>query len=77
MIFPDPGYLTKVRALCDKYNVIMCVDEIQVGFGRTGYLMAHHSDNVRPDMIVIGKGFSAGMVPASGVLLDDRLGKNI
>lgn len=75
--FPKDGYLKEVRALCDKYNVLMAVDEIQAGFGRTGYLMAHHHDDVRPDLVILGKSLSGGFLAVSGVVGDDCLMKNI
>jgi len=77
MVFPDDGYLAEVRALCTKYNVLMCCDEIQAGFGRTGYLMAHHHDKIRPDMLVLGKALSGGMMPISGCVADDHIMNNI
>ena len=77
MVFPDDGYLKEVRALCTKYNVLMCCDEIQAGFGRTGYLMAHHHDKVRPDMLVLGKALSGGIMPISGCVADDNIMSHI
>jgi len=55
----------------------MAVDEIQTGFGRTGYLMAHHHDNVRPDLVILGKSLSGGFLAVSGVVGDEFLMKNI
>ena len=68
MIIPDDGYLKGVRDLCDKYKVLMIVDEVQTGFGRTGKLMAHHYEDVKPDMLVLGKALSAGVLPVSAVM---------
>merc|ERR1719443_1406064 len=48
----------------------MCCDEIQTGFGRTGYFMGHEYDSIRPDMVVMGKALSGGMMPVSGVVAD-------
>jgi len=70
---PSDGYLTKVRALCTKYNVLMIADEIQTGFGRTGDLMACHHENVRPDIMVLGKSLGGGMVPVSGCVADNHI----
>lgn len=70
---PDEGYLRKVRDLCDKYNVIMCTDEIQTGLGRTGDVLCHHhEEGVRPDFVVLGKALGGGLMPVSCVLLDDK-----
>lgn len=72
--FPKPGFMKDVRDLCTKYNVIMCADEIQTGFGRTGKLMAmDHEEGVKPDMIVMGKALSGGFLPISGVVADDHI----
>lgn len=77
VIVPKKGYLTKVRELCTKYNVLMCADEVQTGFGRTGDLMAVHHENVRPDIIVLAKSMSGGFLPASGCVADDHVMKHI
>lgn len=65
---PDKGYLKKVRELCDKYNVLMICDEIQTGMGRTGKLLCSQWEDVKPDMVVLGKSISGGVVPVSGVI---------
>lgn len=70
VIKPDEGYMKAVHGLCKKYNVLMIADEIQTGFGRTGKLMCHHWENVRPDMITLGKSLSGGMMPISAVMAD-------
>lgn len=71
VIIPHEGYLKGVRDLCTKYNVLMIADEIQSGFGRTGKLFAVDHEDVRPDMLVMGKSMSGGMLPVSGVVGDD------
>lgn len=68
---PKDGYLQAVRDLCTKYNVLMIADEIQCGLGRTGKMWAADHENVRPDMIVMGKALSGGMLPVSGVAMDN------
>uniref|UniRef100_A0A1I7RZX6 Ornithine aminotransferase n=1 Tax=Bursaphelenchus xylophilus TaxID=6326 RepID=A0A1I7RZX6_BURXY len=73
VVVPDPGYLTKVRELCTKHNVLWIADEVQTGLGRTGKLLCVHHDNVRPDIITLGKALSGGMYPVSAVLCDDEI----
>ncbi|MBI9043244.1 MAG: ornithine--oxo-acid transaminase [Anaerolineaceae bacterium] len=73
IIVPDKDYLSKVAAICKKNNILLIVDEIQTGLGRTGKLFAHQYDNVRPDMVIIGKALSAGFYPVSAVLADAQL----
>jgi len=65
---PPEGYLKKVREICSKYNVLMIVDEIQTGFGRTGELFACDHENVKPDMILLGKALGGGVYPVSGIV---------
>ncbi len=67
---PPEGYLRKVRQVCSENNVLMIADEIQTGLGRTGKLFACDHENVRPDMLVIGKALSGGFYPVSAVLAD-------
>lgn len=73
IIIPDDGYLQKMRDLCTKYNVLMVTDEIQSGLGRTGHMFAADYENVRPDLIVMGKALSGGMLPVSGIVGDDAV----
>lgn len=77
VIIPQQDYLKKVRALCTKYNVLMCADEIQTGFGRTGKMMCVDWEEVRPDILVMGKSMSGGMLPVSGCVADDFIMKHI
>lgn len=55
VVVPDDGYLTKVKALCEKHNILLIADEVQTGLGRTGHELAVHHDGCKPDMIVLGK----------------------
>jgi ornithine--oxo-acid transaminase len=70
IVIPPAGYLSKVRELCTNHNVLLICDEIQTGLCRTGDLLASHHDNVRADIILLGKALSGGMYPVSAVLAD-------
>ncbi len=71
VVIPTDGYLKGVRALCDKYNVLFIADEIQTGLARTGALLACDHENVRPDILILGKALSGGTIPVAAVLADD------
>lgn len=73
VVVPDEGYLTAVRNLCTEYNVLMIADEIQTGLGRTGKMLACDHENVRPDIVTLGKALSGGTMPVSAVLADDAI----
>jgi ornithine--oxo-acid transaminase len=77
VVIPDEGYLSGVRNLCSRYNVLMIADEIQTGLCRTGKLLACDYENVRPDILVLGKALSGGTLPISAVLCDDEIMMNI
>jgi ornithine--oxo-acid transaminase len=68
IVVPDEDYLTKVRALCDKHNVLLICDEIQTGIARTGKLLCYQWAGIKPDMVLLGKALSGGMYPVSCVL---------
>lgn len=68
IIIPPEGYLKQVRELCDKYNVLMIIDEIQTGIGRTGKMLCIDWDDVKPDLVCLGKALSGGFFPVSAVL---------
>jgi ornithine--oxo-acid transaminase len=70
---PEHGYLKKAEALCKKYNVLMMIDEIQTGIGRTGKLLASDHENVRADVLILGKALSGGTYPVSAVLTNDEV----
>lgn len=73
VVVPPAGYLKSVREICDKHNVLMIADEIQTGFGRTGKLFACDHEEVRPDIITIGKALSGGFYPVSAAIADDAI----
>lgn len=73
VVVPEDGYLTKVRELCTKHNVLMIADEVQTGIARTGKLLAVNHENVRPDILVLGKALSGGVLPVSAALADDEV----
>ncbi len=77
VVVPDEGYLTRVRALCDEYNVLFIADEIQTGLCRTGKMLCCDHENVRPDILILGKALSGGILPVSAVLADDDIMLNI
>lgn len=77
VVVPDDGYLQQVRALCHKYDVLMIADEIQTGLGRTGKMLACDHEDVRPDMVLLGKALSGGTIPVSAVLCDDDIMMNL
>ena len=73
VVVPDFGYYTRVRALCTEYNVLMLADEIQSGLCRAGTMLACDIENVRPDIVILGKALSGGVLPVSAVLADDEI----
>ncbi|ULQ53752.1 ornithine--oxo-acid transaminase [Flavihumibacter fluvii] len=77
VVVPDEGYLTAVRELCTQYNVLLIADEIQTGLARTGKMLACDHEGVRPDILILGKALSGGVLPVSAVLADDFIMLNI
>lgn len=70
---PDDGYLKKAYDLCKKHNVLFIADEIQTGIARTGKILACDHEGVRPDILILGKALSGGILPVSAVLADDDI----
>ncbi|PKL88916.1 MAG: ornithine--oxo-acid transaminase [Ignavibacteriae bacterium HGW-Ignavibacteriae-2] len=70
---PDEGYLKKAYELCKKNNVLFIADEVQTGIARTGKLLACEHEGVRPDILILGKALSGGVLPVSAVLADDEI----
>jgi ornithine--oxo-acid transaminase len=77
VIVPDSGYMAKARELCTKYNVLLVADEIQTGLGRTGKMLCCEYDDVKPDILILGKALSGGMMPISAVLCNDEFMNNL
>lgn len=73
VVVPDEGYLSGVRALCTQYNVLMIADEVQTGLCRTGKMLACDHENVKPDILILGKALSGGLLPVSAVLANDEI----
>jgi ornithine--oxo-acid transaminase len=73
VVIPDDGYLKAVRDLCDKYHVLFIADEIQTGLARTGKMLACDHENVKPDILILGKALSGGTLPISAVLANDNI----
>ena len=73
VVVPDEGYLSGIRTLCDKYNVLFIADEVQTGIARTGKMLATDYEDARPDILILGKALSGGVLPVSAVLADDEI----
>jgi acetylornithine/succinyldiaminopimelate/putrescine aminotransferase len=71
---PEPGYLPAVRALCDRFGTLYVADEVQTGLGRTGRLWGVECWNVKPDILITGKGLSGGLYPVSAAVLSREVG---
>ena len=73
VVVPDEGYLKKVRELCSKNRVLFIADEIQTGLCRTGKMLACDHESVKPDILILGKALSGGMMPVSAVLASNEI----
>src|SRR5450432_4120006 len=73
VVVPDDGYLSRAYEYCKQANVLFIGDEIQTGLGRTGKMLACDHENVRPDILILGKALSGGTLPVSAVLADDDI----
>jgi taurine--2-oxoglutarate transaminase len=73
VLIPPPGYLEGVRALCDKHGIVLILDEVMAGFGRTGAWFAFDHFDVVPDLITFAKGSNSGYVPVGGVIISDPI----
>ncbi len=74
---PPAGYLAEVQRLCEKYGALFVLDEVQTGLGRTGKFLALHRYDVEPDMIVLAKALSGGLIPIGAVLMSDAIYKSV
>lgn len=74
---PPPGYFREIRRICDKYGVLLILDEVMSGMGRTGTLFACEQDDVEPDLITIAKGLGAGYQPVGATLISSKLSEAI
>jgi len=73
VVVPDDGYLSKTKKICQDANVLFIADEIQTGLARTGKMLACDHESIRPDILILGKALSGGMMPVSAVLADDEV----
>ena len=73
ILVPPPGYLAGVRALADEYGIVLILDEVMAGFGRTGRWFAFQGYDVVPDLITFAKGVNSGYVPVGGVVISDPI----
>ncbi|TFY84501.1 aspartate aminotransferase family protein [Pseudomonas kairouanensis] len=68
-----PGYFRKIQAVCKRHDVLLILDEVMAGMGRTGQLFAYTDDGIVPDMVAVGKGLAAGYMPISALLISDQV----
>ncbi|MEO9483186.1 MAG: ornithine--oxo-acid transaminase [Ekhidna sp.] len=73
VMVPDEGYLQKAKEVCKKHGVLFIADEVQTGIARTGRMLAVDHENVKPDILILGKAISGGAYPVSAVLADDQV----
>ncbi len=73
VIVPDEGYLRKIREITKRHHVLLVLDEIQTGLGRTGKLFAFQHEDARPDILILGKALGGGVYPVSAILADDEI----
>lgn len=73
VVVPDDGYMAEAKKLCEKYNVLLIADEVQTGLGRAGTPLAVDHDNCKPDVVVLGKALSGGVMPVSAVLASNEV----
>lgn len=73
VVVPDEGYLTRVRELCSQHRVLFIADEVQTGIARTGKMTCCDHENVKPDILILGKALSGGVLPVSAILTSDEV----
>lgn len=72
-LVPAPGYFKRIREICDRYGVLLILDEVMCGMGRTGTLFAYEQEGIIPDMVTIAKGLGAGYQPIGGLMVGDHI----
>jgi len=72
-VAPAPGYFRRVREICDQYGVLLVLDEVMCGMGRTGSLFAYEQEEIAPDVVCIAKGLGAGLQPIGAMLCTDTI----
>jgi taurine--2-oxoglutarate transaminase len=75
ILVPPPGFLAGIRALADKYGILLILDEVMAGFGRTGNWFAFDAFDVTPDLVTFAKGVNSGYIPVGGVIISDDIAK--
>ena len=73
VVVPDKGYLKKCYDLCKQHNVLFIADEVQTGIARTGKMLCCDHENIKPDIVILGKALSGGVMPVSAVLCDNEI----
>jgi ornithine--oxo-acid transaminase len=77
IVLPPQGYLERAQALCRKYETVFVLDEVQTGLGRTGAMLAAHHWGLRPDMVILAKALSGGLVPVGAVLMTEAIYESV
>ena len=77
VIVPPDNYWNLIQNLCHKYNILLCIDEVICGFGRTGEWFGSHYYNIKPDIITFAKGITSGYLPLSGIGVSEKISKVI
>ncbi|MCB0045837.1 MAG: aspartate aminotransferase family protein [Caldilineaceae bacterium] len=73
LVVPPAGYFARVREICDRYDVLLIIDEVITGFGRTGTMFAVEHENLRPDILCFAKGVTSGYIPLGGIMVSDAI----
>ena len=73
VVVPHDGYMSELKKLCKKHNILLIADEVQTGIARTGYNLAAEHDKCKPDITILGKALSGGVLPVSAVLANDEI----
>src|SRR5262249_41609130 len=73
VVIPPPGYFERIREICDRHDILLVVDEVITGFGRTGKAFGIEHSRATPDMLVFAKGVTSGYAPLGGVVLHERV----